>query len=249
MTVLELIYRIATMVASNMSLSILLPCILFAGLCLACHDEPPLSTSTEYTEPNSGDTQDTLSRYLFTPPVLGDMALTLESIKSSYRLGEPLALRVVVTNYDQEYWVLLPTFFPEGASPPDFPLSELRFEIENEYGIPVDRVSSIGQLPLFKTPSLCSLMVLPHGCLFGRVIVINEGFFAYAFPVEEGGVYTIRAVLRVFAHAFVRRQLSSGEPPLQCKTFAIERVYNGKMVSNPITIEYGGVPLATGISR
>ncbi|MCP4605653.1 MAG: hypothetical protein GY847_34895 [Proteobacteria bacterium] len=241
------LYRIGTVLAANMR--ILLLCTLFGGLHFACDGGPPPSNSVEYAAPDCGDAQKISSRHLFTPSELEGLVLTLESSKPAYGLGEPLTLRVIVTNYDKWCWAFPPSFFPEGVTPDYFPLSELRFEIENRYGIPVDRIGDIGQLPFFKAPSLCEFIALCHARIFGRIIVINEGFFAYAFPTEESREYTIRAVLRVFSQEYVRRGLSSEDTPTQCKTIALDRVYNGRLVSNPITIEYGELPPATGLQN
>lgn len=198
-------HKTVTVVAANMSVSILLPCIVLGGLYLACHDPPHFPLASNMTNQIVGILK--IFRLAIYLGLLsqGAWPSRLSRVNPPINSVDPLAVRVVVTNYDQGYWALLPTFFPKGASPPDFPLSELRFEIENEYGDVVDRASNIGHLPLFKVPSLCSFMVLPHGCLFGRVMVINEGFLPTPFqwtkagyiPSELCSVFLLRNLLGV----------------------------------------------------
>jgi hypothetical protein len=161
------------------------------------------------------------------------LELILESPVVTFSNAEMVEVQLTLLNRDSSYWVFLPYFLPEEADFLEMPKTVLSFEVTDELGRGVDYVGRWTDSKI-APPTPADYLVLTPTYYFGRTVALARDPFAY--HLEKGKTYSVRATLDITGRTWVENQLRSGAVQPEELRFDPNRLFEGVLRSNSIVL-------------
>jgi len=161
------------------------------------------------------------------------LALEIELSGKRIKAGDDIIVNVKVVNVSMGYVVFYDRFHLEKIeSHGSIPTAHLRFYADHGEGF--DEIKYIGPLE-FKLlpPDPNSFLILPPQYFLGKRIIMNNYLNVY----RHKGKYSIKAVYENRSLNYIKKLIDDGYLSAEDLEYDINRVFNGVIESNIITIK------------